>query len=128
VIDDYFETVRELIAVSPVIRSSNVAYDRRSDEFGFMRGDLYFIDDSHLHFREFVRQIGNAPAERYTYAFHYKKADGVFVFRYDDTRHYPHLPNFPHHKHVGDESNVTSVSPPDLASVLKEIESLIAVD
>ncbi len=127
-IDDYFEQVRKLIAASPVIRSSNVAYDRRSDEVGFMRGDLYFIDDSRLHLREFVRQIGNAPAERYSYAYHYQRAGGALVFRYDNTKHFPNLPNFPHHKHAGDESKASPAPLPDLASVLKEIESLIGVE
>jgi len=38
------------------------------------------------------------------------------------------LPNFPHHKHVGEEENVVSATPPDLAAVLKEIELLVTND
>ena len=44
------------------------------------------------------------------------------------TNLHPDLHNFPHHKHVGDESNVVSVDPHDLTSVLKEIESLIVIE
>ena len=93
-----------------------------------MRGDLYLIDGSLLHFREYVRQSQDAPAELYTYAYHYQRADGSFVFRYDDSEHFPGLPNFPHHKHVNAESNAAPASAPDLAMVLHEIGMLIGVD
>lgn len=60
VIDDYFDSIRTLIAASLIVRASRVSY-------------------------------------------------------------------FPHHKHVNAESNVVSAAPPDLATVLKEIESIIAL-
>jgi len=89
-----------------------------------VRGDIYFLDDSLLHFREFVNtQTG---AERFMYVYHYQRSDRSLVFRYDNTTHFPDLPDFPHHKHTADESNVTSATLPDLSAVLKEIESLIA--
>jgi hypothetical protein len=36
------------------------------------------------------------------------------------------LPTFPHHKHEGTESTVVSASPPDLQTVLAEIQGLLA--
>ena len=54
--------------------------------------------------------------------FHYQRADGSFVFRYDNTEHYPDLDNFPHHKHVDDEDNAISSAGPDLARVIQEVE------
>ncbi len=127
-IDSYFDQIRAAIAESSVVHTSNVAFDRRGDEVGYLRGDLFFSDDSHLHFREFVRIEGSALARRYRYAFHYESADRTVIFRYDNSPHFPDLPSFPHHKHVGDESSVAPAAPPDLASVLKEIESLIVVE
>lgn len=124
-IDDYFETLRAVIAACVIVRSSSITFDRRSDEIGYVRGDLFLIDDSRLHFREFVRQQENAPAERYSYAYHFQRADGTLILRYDDAPHFPHLPNAPHHKHVGNLSNAISVAAPDLAKVLAEIESLL---
>lgn len=50
------------------------------------------------------------------------------IFRYDNSPHFPELLNFPHHKHCGDEANVVSATPPDLPSVLREIESLIVIE
>ncbi|HXH08554.1 MAG TPA: DUF6516 family protein [Alphaproteobacteria bacterium] len=60
------------------------------------------------------------------YAYHYQRRDGTFVFRYDNTPHFPTLPTFPHHKHECNESNVVSASPPDLQAVLTEIQGLLA--
>jgi len=36
---------------------------------------------------------------------------------------HPHLLTFPNHKHIGD--SVVEAQPPDLADILREIESLI---
>ena len=44
-----------------------------------------------------------------------------------NTDHFPGLPNFPHHKHAGNETNVLPSAPPDFSAVLKEIEPLIAM-
>jgi hypothetical protein len=35
------------------------------------------------------------------------------------------IANFPHHKHEGNESNVAPASPPDLQTVLAEIQKLM---
>ena len=51
------------------------------------------------------------------------------VFRYDNTGHHKklNLPTYPHHKHVGSESNVVASSAPTLTDVLTEIEGLVKV-
>lgn len=101
-----------------------MTYDKRSTYIGFIRGSLYFLDGSLLHLREFINaQYG---VERYMYAYHYQCSDGTFVFRYDNTPHFSALPTFPHHKHEGNESNVVSVSPPDVQAILVEIQGLLA--
>jgi len=119
-IDDYFQTVLVVLQASPYVKSHNVTFDRRSLTAGTIRGDVYFLDDSLPHFREFVNT--EAGLDRFTYVFHYQQADGSFVFRYDNTGHYPDLDNFPHHQHVGDEDHALSSAAPDLARVIQEIE------
>jgi len=125
-IDDYFRGLMKLVMESRIVASHEIALERRDAESGYVRGDIYFVDGSRLHLREFVN--AEFTVERFTYAYHYQKTDGSFVFRYDRTKHFPALPNFPHHKHVNDESNVESAAPPYLAIVLKEIESLISIE
>ena len=121
-IDRYFQELQNLIASTPFITAASLHTERRSETIGFVRGDLTFSDASRLHFREFVRAEANQPAERYSYAYHYQSPNGHFVFRYDNTNHFPRLQNAPHHKHVGD-TDVISAEAPDLASILGEISS-----
>jgi hypothetical protein len=125
-IDAYFQALLELISRSLVIQSSSVTLDKRSAFVGVVRGDLQFPDNSRLHFREFVNTQDRL--DRYMYVYHYQRADQTLIFRYDNTDHYPDLPNFPHHKHVLDEANVVTAAPPDLSGILKEIESLLPVN
>jgi hypothetical protein len=123
-IEEYFESVKALLQSLALARPPEVEYDYRDRETGFLKGDLVFKDDSRLHFREFVQVKQGQPVHRYIYAFQYMTADDMLIFRYDDAKHFPHLPTAPHHKHVG-ENDVIAADAPDLESVLKEIEALI---
>jgi hypothetical protein len=119
-IDLYVRVLAEALAASPIVRSSTILTDKRTLQSGLIRGDVYFPDGSRLHFRELLE--AEATASRLMYSYHYLKADGTLIFRYDDTPHHSHLPGYPHHKHVGDESSVVSADPPGLESVLQEIQ------
>ena len=122
-IDDYFRHIDTLLSHTSIVHSYSVTYDKRSTSVGFIRGSVYFIDGSMLHLREFVNV--QHDVERYMYAYHYQRPDGTFVFRYDNTPHFPALPTFPHHKHAGSESNVVLADPPAFRAVLAEIQGLM---
>jgi hypothetical protein len=124
VIEDYFQHIRALIASTSIVHSSRITYDKRSTSIGFIRGNIYFQDGSLLHVREFV----NVPhdIERYMYVYQYQSATGAFVFRYDNTPHFSHLPTFPHHKHTGSETNVEATSPPNLDTIFGEIRRYLS--
>ena len=124
-IERYFRSLLDVVARTPFVRSSDIALDQRSEFIGFIRGNVYFIDDSLLHFRKLVDV--QSDVRRVMYAYHYQRPGGALVFRYDNTDHFPGLPNFPHHKHDGNETNVLPSAPPDFSAVLKEIEPLIAM-
>ncbi|MCP4428105.1 MAG: hypothetical protein GY803_26765 [Chloroflexi bacterium] len=124
-IEDYYQALLEAIAASPLARSSAVVLDKRTSRVGLIRGDLYFANDSRLHFRELVELQANAVT-RHMYSYHYQDANQTLIFRYDDTPHFPDLPDFPHHKHIG--TQVISAEPPDLTAVLQEIETTYPLD
>jgi Family of unknown function (DUF6516) len=124
-IEDYFRQVETLIATASIVHSSSITYDKRSTYIGFIRGEIYFLDGSQLHLREFVNV--EHGVERYMYAYHYQRPDGTLVFRYDNTPHFPALPSFPHHKHEGSEANVVAASSSDLQIILTEIQGLITI-
>ncbi|MCX6032053.1 MAG: DUF6516 family protein [Chloroflexi bacterium] len=127
-VEAYFDQLRRLIEASLLVASSNVAYDKRSTHEGFVQGELYFVDGSVLHVREYVDV--ETSRDRLMYVYQYMDAAGSFVFRYDNTGHHKKLrmSTYPHHKHEGDENKVIAASAPDLATVLDEIEPLIRLE
>lgn len=121
--NEYFERLQALLAASPFVHEPLISFDDRKDAW-FIRGDIYFIDNSRLHFRELF--VGQGNPAKIAYAYHYQRADATMVFRYDNSPHYPDLLSAPHHKHTADE-NVIASNSPDFETVLREIENLIAV-
>ena len=104
---------------------SNVTYETRGSYEGFIRGELYFVDSSVLHLREFLDV--EITVERLMYAYQYMTASEALIFRYDNTGHHKplNLPTYPHHKHEGSEDHVIASHAPELADVLQEIELLV---
>lgn len=117
----YLKQVQDTLSTSPFVLQPILSVEDRG-EVWFIRADVYFIDNSLLHFRELW--IGQGKRQKKTYTYHYQDASGTLVFRYDNAPHYPDLPSTPHHKHVG-ESDVLAANMPDLFQVLKEIEDII---
>ena len=89
----------------------------------FMR--LRFWDGSQLQVTEaLVLRAFAIVKVRYNY--HYQRADGTIVFRYDNAPHYADLPGFPEHKHEGEQ--VLSAPAPDLSQVLRETDGYLYPD
>ena len=121
--NEYFERLQTLLAASPFVHEPLLSFDDRKDAW-FIRGDIYFIDNSPLHFRELF--VGQGNPVKIAYSYHYQQGDATMIFRYDNSPHYPDLSSAPHHKHTADEI-VVEAGLPDFESVLREIENLIAV-
>ena len=68
-IEDYFSELKGIIDSSPFILSSEVLFDKRSTYEGFVRGIIYFRDNSTLHVREFVDV--ESHKERLMYVYQY---------------------------------------------------------
>ena len=122
-IEAYLQNLLRIIANSPVTRTQNIRLDKRSSSTGFVRGEIYCIDDSELHFRELI-EVKNTPI-RIMYAYHYQGKDKKPIFRFDNTEHFPNLPNFPHHKHSSNQVIAIEGEPPDLEEVLNKIANMI---
>lgn len=127
-IEDYFQQIHNLIAAASLVQLSNVTYDKRGTYEGFIRGELYLVDGSELHLREFVDV--EITIERLVYTYQYMSIGKILIFRYDNSGHHRklNLPTYPHHKHDGSEANVVASSAPTLSDILIEIERLVAID
>ena len=124
-IEKYFQTLKDIIDANPFVLSSEILFDKRSSYQGFVRGDVYFRDNSTLHLREFVDV--ETDTERLMYVYQYVSPSEVFIFRYDNTGHHKKLGllTYPHHKHQGNESHVIPSTAPTLFDVLEEITHMI---
>lgn len=124
-IEVYFRQIQRIIEACPVIQLSNVTYEKRGTNEGFIRGELFFIDGSTVHLREFVDV--EITEDRVMYVYQYMDSSDKLVFRYDNTGHHKKLglSTYPHHKHEGSEDDVVPSAAPDLLKVLQEIESLV---
>lgn len=119
-IEQYFQSMLDLLASLPFVESSNVNLEKRGDLAGFIRGEVEFRDGSSLlFFRELIDL--RSPLQKVMYAYHYQKSDGTLIFRYDNTAHHRSAPTFPHHKHL-ESGNVTDADAPSMEQVLREIE------
>ncbi|RIK44688.1 MAG: hypothetical protein DCC55_01605 [Chloroflexi bacterium] len=90
--------------------------EQRSTLRGFLAGIIAFEDESELHFREFID--ATQAESRLMYAYHYQDAEARLLFRYDNARHRPALPQR-EHKHTPEGIEV-GISP-TLAQVIDEI-------
>jgi hypothetical protein len=123
-IEEYFQSILDLLSDLPFVSSSDVNFEKRGDLAGFVRGRVEFQDGSTLlFFRELIDL--RLPLQKIMYAYHYQKADGALIFRYDNTEHHSSVPTFPHHKHL-QSGDVGTSDIPSLEQVLREIENLIA--
>ena len=122
-IEEYYQAQLTVVLGSPCVHSYDVALGKRGSGLGLIRGEVQFVDGSLLYYRELVDL--EAEPVRVMYSYHYQRSDASLIFRYDDTRHHPDLPGFPHHKHLARELNVIAAEPPELSAVLREIEDLL---
>ena len=125
-IEQYFQSILDLLASLPYVEASDVNLEKRGELIGFVRGKVEFRDASYLlFFRELIDM--RLPLQKIMYAYHYQKADGELIFRYDNTAHHQSISTFPHHKHF-QNGNVGESNVPSLEQVLREIEGLISME
>ena len=118
----YHDKLQSFLKTSPFVHDAKISLDDR-DALWFLRGDVYFIDNSRLHFRELYFQEPQFYKKSYVY--HYQDESEKLIFRYDNAPHYPNLESAPHHKHL-DNRKVISASIADMEEVIKEIEIIIS--
>lgn len=114
--------IESQIADCIYIIETSLVKDKRSLHIGIIEGELFFIDESRLHFIEFVNV--KKTIEVYKYSYHYQDRNSDLIFRYDMAPHHREIKTFPHHKHIH-SNNVIEASAPAFAQVLDEISDLI---
>jgi len=82
---------------------------------------LWLCNNDFLEVAEyFVLEDGMCVTRRYRYQW-VDQSQQVLRKRWDNVEHYPNLPNFPYHIHVGEES---VVEPSQLVSIIELLDIL----
>ena len=95
-IEEYFREIEHDIISCPFIHSHNFIKDKRYVYIWLIEGVIKFMNNSTLHFMEFV-DVGK-KIEKYKYSYHYEDTSKSLIFRYDIAPHYRNIETFPHHK------------------------------
>ncbi|OGO35749.1 MAG: hypothetical protein A2Z03_03870 [Chloroflexi bacterium RBG_16_56_8] len=122
-IEEYFSQVKKTIdkySAASFVVSTNVNFDTRPGNQGFVTGTVQFADGSKLHFREYLDET-NGTVEKIMYVYHYQDSSDQLILRYDNATHRPKI-GLVEHKHSA--AGVTTAKSPGLEDVLIEIASL----
>lgn len=124
-IENYFTKIRNILSSFSIIQRFELETDNRTENLGFIRGNIYFKDGSLLHIGEYVDV--EIVIERGKYTYQYMSKEGNLIFRYDNAPHHQklNLSTFPHHKHDRHEDNIVESKAPLLEDICQEIERII---
>jgi hypothetical protein len=118
-LERYFAEIEVAVTQLPAYAESYVE-EILTSERANLRIRLRFQSGSLLEINEAII-VENGALKMLGYRYHFQRASNELVFRYDNTPHFPDLPSFPHHKHLG--NTVVAASKPDLLEVLQEAKN-----
>jgi len=117
----YLAEVKARLATSPVVASISIVEEWALPDRGYFRARLVLSNGDFLEVAEyFVVQEGDCVPRRYRYQW-MDATQQMLRRRWDNVEHFPDLPNFPHHVHVGEEE---SVEPSEPLSILELVALL----
>ena len=117
----YVADIKAKLVASAAVATITIVEERLLPDRGYFRARLTLSNSDFLEVAEyFVVEAGRCMTRRYRYQW----MDGAqyrLRRRWDNVEHFPDLPNFPHHVHVGEESRV---EPGRLLSIIALIEGI----
>lgn len=105
-LEQYITAIKEKLAGSPIMTAIEIVDERVLLNRGYFRARLTL---SNTDFLEIAESFAMQDDQILTLDYRYQWMDApkqVLRKRWDSVKHFPDLPNFPHHVHVGVESNV----------------------
>ena len=102
----YIAAIKETLDNSAIISSIDIVDERVLLSRGYFRARLTLTNTDFLEIAESF-EIQNDPLITLDYRYQWMDASKqILRKRWDSVKHFPGLPNFPHHIHIGSESNV----------------------
>ena len=118
---DYVLQLKAKLVISPIVASFGLVEEKVWPDRGYIRMRMSLINGDFLEAAEyFVLEDDECVTRRYRYQW----MDGErreLHKRWDNVEHYPDLPNFPHHVHVGEGENA---EPGERISIIQLLDVL----
>ncbi|MGI0491329.1 toxin-antitoxin system TumE family protein [Alkalinema pantanalense CENA528] len=105
-LEQYITAVNAKLADSPITSAIEIVDERILLNRGYFRARLTLTNSDFL---EVAESFTLQDSQLITLDYRYQWMDAskqVLRKRWDSVKHFPDLPNFPHHVHIGSESNV----------------------
>lgn len=117
---EYLESIKNLLLTDYRIISHQIIREYEGLQKSYIRARLTLMDDSLLEFSEYIEQEAENEFEITDYSFQWMDKDGNQIQRWDNTKHFPKLKNFPRHVHIS-EDNIVLGEPINIFAVLDEV-------
>jgi len=115
--------IKARLSSSPIVETVSILVEHAGLDNGYFRARVTLINGDFLEVAEYFAVVGDsAQVQRYRYQW-MDQSHCVLKRRWDNTRHFPGLPNFPHHIHIDSETQVVpgqSLGILDLIEVLEQ--------
>ena len=119
----FLNEIKAKITASPAISGMAIVCEHSVGDHGYFRARLTLSNTDFLEVSEyFVIKAANPATVEYRYQW-MDSAKQRLIKRWDNASHFPQLSNFPHHIHMGDESQVTPGKALSIVELIDIIES-----
>lgn len=124
-VEAFLESEYAVLLSHPAVRSIELVRYSVNRLDGYLRARCSLINDDNLEIALHVSAMGQAVVID-DCRYQWMNADQTQLHRrWDNTPHFPGLPGFPHHCHIGGESTVEPGLPMNLSQLLDAIVSHI---
>lgn len=122
----YLNELKTRLATSAAIIAIEGVTEREIKDRGYFRARLSLANGDFLEVSEyFIIRAGKSETKEYRYQW-MDNSKQRLIRRWDNARHFPELPNFPHHVHVGEEKQVVSGQAMSILDLVELIEQELA--
>lgn len=115
---DYINDIKLRLKTSKLIDNLEIVKERSIADQGYFRSKITLKNGDFLEIAEFFK-VENKQCISVTYRYQWMdKNKQQLRKRWDNVEHFPNLPNFPHHVHIGNEF---TVKPSELRNIIQII-------
>ena len=124
-VSEYFKAIKTHLLSEPLVENFQIVKERKTDSDGHIRVRMTLSGNYLTEFSEYVRISPESDITVITYSYHCADAEGNLIVRWDNAPHFPDLPGFPHHRHIGSAETAEGGEPMNIFKILSDIRQYL---